>query len=82
MGNCKDCEYWARHETIVSGFTPSKGVKVWHTCEAVDTADWDEAAQDHGFALYVEADDDSGLSAVLKTGALFGCTKFVKVEEE
>ena len=82
MGKCKDCKHGARHETRVSGFNPALGVKVWYTCEAIDTVDWDEAAQDNGFALYAGAEDDSGLSVVLKTGANFGCTNFEKSEKE
>ena len=55
-----------------------KDCKYWeahrHTCGAVEW--FDDKISDDGFAIYAEAQDDSGLSCDLITGPMFGCMKF------
>lgn len=68
MGHCKDCKFWEYHYDIWR--------KEWHTCEAVDGVYYSDKIPDDSFAIYAEADDDSGLNSGLKTGPLFGCIKF------
>lgn len=68
MGYCKDCKHWRSH---LGEFN-----KAWETCEGVDWTDMTSRIKEDDFALYAEAHDDSGLSAGLRTGPLFGCIKF------
>jgi len=62
MGNCKDCKYWDSYD---------------QTCDGVEWVDLDSKIGDTEFAYYADANDDSGLSAGIKTGPMFGCIKFV-----
>jgi hypothetical protein len=68
MGHCKDCKHWESHTA-----GPNKS---WHTCEAPDWVDYDAKIGDGDFAIYAHASDDTGLTAGLKTGPMFGCIKF------
>ena len=68
MGYCKDCRNWRSHFGEFG--------KTWQTCEGVDWTDMTDRINEDGFALYAESDDNSGLSAGLRTGPLFGCIKF------
>jgi len=68
MGNCKDCKHWEHHTDCYR--------KQWNTCGAVDWVDYADKMPEGGFALYADASDDTGLSAGLKTGPLFGCVRF------
>lgn len=65
MGNCKDCKNW--------------DAGAFH-CEAPSWVNHFPEGQwspgEAGIALAVMASDDQGLDVGLKTGPMFGCTKF------
>lgn len=65
MGHCKDCRHW--------------DADAFH-CEAPSWVDHFPADSwspgDDGMALAVMSLDDQGLEVGLKTGPMFGCTKF------
>lgn len=68
MGHCKDCKFWESHG--------DRRNNSWHTCELPDWVEREAKVGDDSFAIYAEAHDDSGLTAGLKTGPMFGCIKF------
>lgn len=67
-GYCKDCHYWQSH-------TGQNNVP-WHTCQLPNWANYNEDIGRDNMAIYVDANDDSGLEYDLKTGPMFGCLKF------
>jgi hypothetical protein len=70
MGYCKDCVYWKSYKikyTIVET-TECDQVKM--------VIDQENNVPDDGFALWSDAEDPTGLVAVLKTGPMFGCVNF------
>ncbi len=68
MGNCKDCKNW-KASTIYPAYTI-------HVCEAVDYVNQTEDVIEDSFAIYADAQDDTGLWVGLKTGPNFGCVMF------
>lgn len=65
---CKDCKYWETHK--------SPDGNNWTTCVVVTLSPYDAPIAEDGFAIYAEAAEDSWLTCGIKTGPLFGCTKF------
>lgn len=70
MGHCKDCGFW------------DSDTKNFNTCLFPDWVDQYTKIEDDTFAIYADACDDSGLTAGLKTGPMFGCVKFKPIKKK
>lgn len=70
VGNCKDCKYWETYGN--SFYYPTE----WKECDRPDRVMRYDPTKDDEVALYADALDDSGLTAGLKTGPMFGCVHF------
>jgi len=77
MGHCKDCRFWISDNDIRFG-----KVIEWNECNAIDMAEKRGRVPGSGAIIYADAADDTGLSAVLMTGPLFGCVFFKQRTEE
>ena len=64
-GYCKDCQYWESHNNLH-----------WQTCNLPVWANYSDDIGEDNMAMYVNANDDTGLEYDLKTGPMFGCVKF------
>lgn len=75
---CKDCRYWKEH---IDWFN-----NVWHECEGmIEDRDENHSRQDlvgDSFAVFITADDDSGLESSFLTGPEFGCVRFKQRERQ
>lgn len=70
MNNCKDCAFWDSHQDY-------KG-RTWHTCELPDWIEAGDWIANNEIAFFASASDDTGLTAGVITGPMFGCVRFVK----
>ena len=75
MGNCKDCKFWVETDSLYTR-------KVWRECQAADWVDKGDTVSENGIGYYADAHDESGLTAGLITGPMFGCVLFQQAEEE
>jgi hypothetical protein len=66
---CKDCKFWKAHT--------DQWRDSWTECDQVGGSSREGTLSDDDFAIYADADDNSGLEVGLKTGPMFGCIKFV-----
>jgi len=72
---CKNCSYWGRARVGACDAIQSSFQMAFPSFNNHYEKSFETYAKD-GFAIYADADDDSGLQTELVTGPEFGCNKF------